>query len=188
MIIFFRKNAKTIDLLATKFLFLCMLSIYMFHVWLCLITKQSGDTIQNQESKPSLYQNTSIYHWNLNSTLSHNNFIKLSLLWAYIAIHKCDIVCLSETILNTSMSNVDDSSEVPHYNLFRADHTSNTKQGGICIYKRNDLPLKIFGIHYLQQHTNFQIIIGGKLCRFVSLCHLPNQSQDDFESFLNKFE
>ena len=30
-------------------------------------------------------------------------------------------------------------------------------------------------------------MIGGKLCTFVSLCRLPNQSQDDFESFANNF-
>ena len=32
------------------------------------------------------------------------------------------------------------------------------------------------------------MIIGGKLCRFVSLYRSPNQSQDDFESFANNFE
>ena len=35
---------------------------------------------------------------------------------------------------------------------------------------------------------NFEIMIGGKLCRFVSLYCSPNQSQDDFESFANNFE
>ena len=31
-------------------------------------------------------------------------------------------------------------------------------------------------------------MIGGKLCRFASLYRLPNQLQDDFESFANNFE
>ena len=31
------------------------------------------------------------------------------------------------------------------------------------------------------------MIIGSKLCRFVSLHHLLKQSQDDFESFANNF-
>ena len=35
---------------------------------------------------------------------------------------------------------------------------------------------------------NFEIMIGGKLCKFVSLYCSPNQSQDDFESFANNFE
>ena len=78
--------------------------------------------------------------------------------------------------------------EIPVYNLFIADHPSNTKRGGVCIYYRNPLPLEILGIHYLQDYINFEIIIGGELCRLVSLYRSPNQSQDDFESFAENFE
>ena len=31
-------------------------------------------------------------------------------------------------------------------------------------------------------------MIGGELCRFISLYRSPNQSQDDFESFAENFE
>ena len=78
--------------------------------------------------------------------------------------------------------------EFPGYILFRADHPSSTKQGGVCIYYQSYLPLKVPGIHYLQKCINFEIMIRGKLCRFVSLYRAPNQSQDDFESFDNNFE
>ena len=72
--------------------------------------------------------------------------------------------------------------------LFRADHPSNTKRGGVCIYYRNSLPLKILGSQYLKECINFEIKIGGKLRRFVSLYRSPSQSQDDFEAFANNFE
>ena len=98
------------------------------------------------------------------------------------------VVCLSETYLNASSSNDDDSLEVSSYNLFRADHPSNTKRGGVCIYYRISLPLKILGIYYLQECINFEIVIGSKLCRFASLYRSPNQSQDYFESFANNSE
>ena len=75
----------------------------------------------NPGPKPNSCQSFSLCHWNLNS-ISAQNFIKLSLLKPYIAIHKFDVVCLSETYLNASISNDDDSLEVPGYNLFRADH------------------------------------------------------------------
>ena len=78
--------------------------------------------------------------------------------------------------------------EIPGYDLFRADHPSNTKRGGVCIYYRNSLPLKILNIQYLHECINFEIRIGGKLCRFVSLYRSSSQSQDDFESFANNFE
>ena len=78
--------------------------------------------------------------------------------------------------------------EIPGYDLFRADHPSNTKRGGVCIYYRNSLPLKILGIQYLQECINFEIRIGGKLCRFISLYCSSSQSKDDFEAFANNFE
>ena len=93
-----------------------------------------------------------------------------------IAIHKLDVNCLSETYLNTSISNDDDNLEVPCYNLFRAEHRSNTKGWCVCIYYRYSLPLKILGIHCLQECINFEIIVGGKQYIFVSLYHSPNQS------------
>ena len=158
-----------------------MLSTYLFHVWLFFIrTKQSGEIEPSPGPKPSFCQSFSICCWNLNS-ISMHSFIKLSLLRPYISIHKFDVVCLSETYLNASISNDDDSLKVPGYNLFRADHPSNTKRRGVCICYRNSLPLKILGIHYLQECINFEIMIGRKLCIFVSLYRSPNQSQDNFE-------
>ena len=101
--------------------------------------------------------------------------------------HKLDVICLSETYLDSSISNDDDNLEIPGYDLFRADHPSNTKQGGVCIYYRNSLPLKILNIQYLHECINFEIRIGGKLCK---LCRYrsPSQPQDNFESFANNFE
>ena len=72
----------------------------------------------------------------------------------------------------------DENFEIPGYNLFIAGHPSNTKQGSV----------KILGIQYLQECINFEVRIGGTLCRFVSLYHSPSQSQDDFEVFANNFE
>ena len=72
--------------------------------------------------------------------------------------------------------------EIPAYDLFRADHLSNTKRGGVCIYDRNSLPLKTLNISYLHECINFEIRTGVKLWRFASLFRSPSQLQDDFES------
>ena len=74
------------------------------------------------------------------------------------------------------------------YDLFRADHPSNTKRGGVCIYYRNSLHLKILSIQYLQECINFEISIEGKRCRFLPLYCSPNQRQDGFEVFANNIE
>ena len=80
-----------------------------------------------------------ICHWNLNSICAHN-FAKLSLLRAYVSVHKFDVICLSETYLDSSTD--DEILEISGYYLIRSDHSSNKKRGGICIYYKNILPLK----------------------------------------------
>ena len=107
---------------------------YVFHIWLYLIlTKRNRDIQQNPVPKSNSFQSFSNFHWNLNSISTHN-FIKISHLKTYIATHKLDVICLLETCHNSSIFNDDDSFEIPCYDLFRADHPSNTKQGNVCIY------------------------------------------------------
>ena len=64
-------------------------------------------------------------------------FIKISLLKTYIATHKVDIICLSETYLDSSISNDDENLKILGYDLFRADHLCNTKWSRLCIYWMN---------------------------------------------------
>ena len=156
--------------------------------WLYLIlTKRSGDIEQNPGPKSNSSQNFSICQWTLNNISAHD-FIKISLLKTYIVTHKQGGISLSETYLDSSISNDDDNLEIPAYDLFRAHHPSNTKRCGFCVYYRNSLPLKILNIQYLRECINFEIRIGGTLCRFVSLYCLPSLLQDDLELFANNFE
>ena len=122
--------------------------------------------------------------WNLNS-ISTDNFLKLSILRAYITVHEFDVICLSKTYLDSSILHDDDNLQISGYNLYNEDHPLNVKRGGVCIYYKISLPLKIRNIHYLQECINFEIKIKDKLCNFISLYRSPNQNQDDFESFIN---
>ena len=101
-------------------------------------------------------QTLSVCHWNLNSICAHN-FTKLSLLRAYVSVHKFDIICLSETYLDSSIDDV--SLEISGYYLMRSDHLSNKRLGGICIYYKNFLPLKVTGDHLVSFKTIFQYFL-----------------------------
>ena len=83
------------------------------------------------------------------------------LLKAYTAIHKFDIICISETYLDFNTSPDDSNLEISCYNLIWSDHPSNNKQGGICIYYNHFLPLRILNVQYLQECINFEIKIGN---------------------------
>ena len=86
-----------------------------------------------QDLNLALALSFSICHWNLNSVSAHNS-IKLSPLRAYVSANKFDVICISETYLNSDTFTVDENLKIVGYTLIRADHASNTKQGGVCIY------------------------------------------------------
>ena len=81
-------------------MFFCSLLFFISVIILVL----SGDI----ETNPGL-------DWKLNSIVAHN-FIKMSLLQAYNAIYKFDIICLSETYLDNSYHSDDDHLAFPGYN------------------------------------------------------------------------
>ena len=78
-------------------------------VWLCsCLIILSGDVEVNPGPKNSVSECLSICDWNLNSILAHD-YSKLFLLKAYISVHKFDIICLSETYLDSTVPLDDDN-------------------------------------------------------------------------------
>ena len=120
--------------------------------------------------------------------MSVHNFSKMSILQAYNPVHKYDIICLLETYLNSSIPYDDDNLEIPGYNLIRAGHQSEYKRGGVFIYSKNTLPLKLLDIHILQECINFEKRTENELCNFIVLYRSPSQSQDIFESFIDNLK
>ena len=70
--------------------------------------------------------------------LATDNFVKIPLLEAYANTHNFDVVCLSETFLDSSYSNDDPRLQLSGYSLVRADHT---KRGRVCIYYKEFISL-----------------------------------------------
>ena len=64
-----------------------------------------------------------------------------------------------------------------------ADHPSNNKRGGVCIFYRTNLPLRVLNISYLSECITFEVSTGNKLCRFIHLYRSPSQTQDEFQTF-----
>ena len=95
---------------------------------------------------------------------------------------------MSEAYLDTSAPLHDVNLEIQGYELVQSDHPSQHKRGGVCIYFRNSLPLKILNIHYLQESISFELQVGSKICKFLSLCRSPSQISDGFEKFTDNFE
>ena len=94
----------------------------------------SGDIEANPGRAQKNENNSfSICHWNLNSITAHG-YTKASLLKAYITAHKMDIICLSETYLDSTIKLDNDNLDIPGYNLVCSDHPSKNEGGGVFIY------------------------------------------------------
>ena len=119
----------------------------------------------------------------MNSPLAAYVLVHNSVLTAYVLVHNFDIICLSETYLNSEISTDDKNLEIPGYYLLRADHPSNNKRGGVCIFYRTNLPLRVLNISYLSECITFEISIGNKICRFIHLYRSPSRTQDGFQTF-----
>ena len=104
-----------------------------------LLLKLCGDVDQSPgpENKQS---NIAFCYWNLNGLMAHN-FIKVSLLQIHSVTNDYDILCFTETFLDSSVENDGDRISIPEYNLLHADHPSKTKRGGVCIYYKDHLSI-----------------------------------------------
>ena len=159
-----------------------------FGMWyLQLLLLLGGDIHTNPGPPQSARHSFSFLHWNLNSVFSHN-FSKISLLTSYNSIHKYDFICLAETFLNSDILSDDNDIAIPGYSLLRSDHPSNSRRGGVCLYYRQSLPLKVLDLNYLDECIIFEINIEGKQCFFLLNYRSPSQSPLEFEEYLTNFQ
>ena len=126
-------------------------------------------------------------HWNINS-LSAHNYIKLSSLQAFNSIHKFDIISVNETFLNSSFSTKDPALTLKGYKLIRSDHPQDLKRGGVGVFYKETLPIKILNIFNLPECLVCEIQYQKNKCFIVSLYRSPSQDNDAFDSFLSEFE
>ena len=80
-------------------------------------------------------------HWNLNSILTRDE-IKISLIEAYNSIFHYDFFAISESLLNESIENNDLFIEGFSKEIFRNDHSSGNKVSGVCLFFKQNIPIK----------------------------------------------
>ena len=92
----------------------------------------------------------------------------VQLLKAYLVVHNFDILCLSETHLNSSFPFDDDNLGRPSYIKIRADHPANSKRGGVCMHFKNSHQISDF-------FTIFYVSVTNYVVSFPFTDHLTNQ-------------
>ena len=80
---------------------------------------------------------------NLQFEVDHRNYLRIYLLTlAYISLHNFDLVCISETCLDSTRALDDNNLEIAGYNLLRAHHVSNSESVDVCVYYKSSLTFK----------------------------------------------
>ena len=95
--------------------------------------------------KPVSSQSFSICHWNLSSMSAHN-YSKISLL---TDIYLYNILIYVFLKLTSTADINDGNLKIPGYIMYRVDHPYYVKRGGVCIYYKTMLLLKILSTNFL---------------------------------------
>ena len=112
----------------------------------------------------------------------------MSHLEAYNTIYKHDFICISETFFDTSVTGGDRSIQFNGYNLIRADHPSNTKRGGVCIFYKETLVVCIVNSLNFNECIVCEASIQNNKGYIDVIYRSPSQSTIEFENFLSNFE
>ena len=90
--------------------------------------------------------------------------------------------------MNSETAANDPNLEIRGDDLYRADHPSSFKRGGVCISYKVTLPLLVVNISNLNEYINFKFRIVNKICHFIHLHRSPSQTQDRFQIFTSNLE
>ena len=134
-----------------------------------IILQCHGDVEPNPGPRKQKPNYLSVCHWNLNSLTAHN-FSKLAQLQAYNSIYKYGFVCLSETYLI----------EVEGYKVIRADHPDNIKRGGVYIYYKESLPVRVINTTYFKEDLLLEMSCNIKNLMVSVIYRSPSQTNDEF--------
>ena len=142
------------------------------------------------KKKSSCY-NFSVCLSNLNSITVHN-FARIDLTQAYDTIHQCEVIFLSESYLDASLSFNNDNLNIHGYKLVRADYLKNVKGDSVCVCVcvcfKESVPVRCLPNSYLKKYFIFEVTIGSKIGYVVSLYLSPSQTYNEFDSFITNLQ
>ena len=111
------------------------------------------------------------------------------LLQAYVTQHNYDIICLSETFLNSSIDSSNTRILIYGYNLIWSDHPSDSERGRVCIYyKEHFLLINQDDIWTLDNCLVTEIRSTSENCFLTCIYRSLSQNNEEFENFCVNFD
>ena len=110
------------------------------------------------------------------------------MLEAYNTVHKYDFICISETYFHSSVKSEDDDLRINGFKLIRMNHPLNTKRGGVCMYYKESLVVKMINISDLRECLLCEVMIDNIRGRIALIYRSPSQNSLEVQHFLTGFE
>ena len=115
---------------------------------------------------------------------------KISLTEAYNSVFNYDLIAISDTRLDRSISNEDIQIKGFSCVILRSDHPSDTRNpGGVCLYCKENIPIKCRNDLEIHVET---VVAETSLRRekvfFMALYRRLNQTSDEFDLFLDRLQ
>ena len=113
---------------------------------------------------------------------------KISQIEAYNSLFNYDVICISETYFDSSVLEGDRGFQLNGYNLLRADHQSNTKRRGVCIYYKESLCALEVKLLNLSQFIICEVSLRYCKGYIGAVYRSPSQNNVESENFLSDFD
>ena len=81
-------------------------------------------------------------------------------------------------------STPDNLIEIEGYKLIRADQPDNIKRGGVCIYYKESLPVRVISTLYFKEALLLEMSYNNKKVMVSVIYRSPSQANDEFDAFL----
>ena len=85
-------------------------------------------------------------------------------------------------------STPDNLIEIEGYKLIRADHPDSIKRGGVCIYYKDSLPVRVISTPYFKEALLLEISYNNKKVMVSVIYRSPSQTHDEFDAFLSNLQ
>ena len=107
---------------------------------------------------------------------------KISLTEAYNSLHHYNIIALSQTMLDSTISSEYIYIEGFSREIYCSDHSSNSKIGEVCLYFRNELVIKQRrDIELTREPIVCEINVSCKKIIFITVYRSPCQNSEQFD-------
>ena len=162
-------------------------NVLYFMYFLHLLLHTLRDIERNHGPQNVQIKNLSCCHLNVNS-LAAQSLSKLTQLEAYNSLYKHDFMCISETYFDSSVLEGDSCFQFDRYKVIRADHPSNTKRGGVCIYYKESLSVRALNLTNLNECIICEVSIQNRKGYISIIYRSSSQSTAELEELLSDFE